>query len=138
MRVWVGVLILAAISSPAPASSPEMRPITDFIVENGNSTNGGTEVFVGLRCSSLFSILEQYTSNNNMPDASEKYKAASKAALKFALDNQRPFSEEYTVNQLKIMMESYVDRFTTSKARTGNFSDDEVIKSDAKTCGDIF
>ena len=109
MRAWLSILILAILSSPAGASSPEMRPIKDFIAENRNSTNGGTEVFVGLRCLSLFSILQQYTFNNNMSDASDKYKDASEAALKFALDNQNPYNEEYTVSQLKIMMESYVD-----------------------------
>ena len=82
--------------------------------------------------------MKTYTLDNNMKDASEKFGFASDAALKFAAENQKPYNEGYLLGQIKIMTDAYVERFLTAKARTGNFSDDEVIKSDIKTCSEIF
>ena len=138
MRVWTTFTVLVALSSPISASAPEMRPIKDFLIENADASNGGTEVFIGLRCSSIFSIMEKYAADNGMADASTKFKEASFAALKFAADNQNPFDKGYISGQMKLMIESYADRFLKSKAMTGNFSDDEVISSDIETCGEIF
>lgn len=138
MRFWAA-LILVLTSSPAiQAVPPEMKTIDDFIIANANATNGGTEVFVGLRCSSLYAIMKTYTLDNNMKDASEKFGIVSDTALKFAAEHQVPYNEGYLLGQIEIMTDSYVERFLTAKARTGNFGDDEVIKSDLNTCGEIF
>ena len=138
MRFWAALILVLTSPSAIQAAPPEMKTIEDFMIANANATNTGTEVFVGLRCSSLYAIMKTYTLDNNMKDASEKFGFASDAALKFAVEHQKPYNEGYLLGQIKIMTDAYVERFLTAKARTGNFSDDEVIKSDIKTCSEIF
>ena len=138
MRFWAALILVLTGPSAIQAAPPEMKTIKDFMIANANATNGGTEVFIGLRCSSLYAIMKTYTLDNNMKDASEKFGFASDTALKFAAEHQKPYNEGYLIGQIEIMTDSYVERFLTAKARTGNFSDDEVIKSDIKTCSEIF
>jgi hypothetical protein len=138
MRFWAALILVLTGPSAIQAAPPEMKTIKDFMIANANATNGGTEVFVGLRCSSLYAIMKTYTLDNNMKDASEKFAIVSDTALKFAAEHQDPYNEGYLLGQIEIMTNSYVERFLTAKARTGNFGDDEVIKSDINTCGEIF
>ena len=138
MRFWAALILVLTSPSAIQAAPPEMKTIKDFIISNANATNGGTEVFIGLRCSSLYAIMKTYTLDNNMKDASEKFGFVSDTALKFAAEHQNPYNEGYLLGQIEIMTDSYVERFLTAKARTGSFGDDEVIKSDLSTCGEIF
>ena len=138
MRFWAALIIVLTSPSAIQAAPPEMKTIKDFMIANANATNDGTSVFVGLRCASLYGIMKTYTLDNNMKDASEKFGFASDTALKFAAEHQKPYNEGYLLGQIEIMTDAYVERFLTAKARTGSFGDDEVIKSDLSTCGEIF
>lgn len=115
-----------------------MAPIDKFIEDNANSKNGGTEVYVGLRCASLFMLASIYTKNNEMLDESTKFAKASESAFSFAAYSQNPKNNDYLVGQVEIMIKAYKDRFLKAKDLTGNFSDDPIIAADMKTCSDIF
>lgn len=138
MRIREALAIISALGMDAPAAAQEMAPIDKFIEQNAQATNAGTEVFVGLRCASLFMLISIYAGNNKMDDQAAKFKEASQSAFKFAADSQKPKNDEYLVGQVKIMLEAYKDRFLKAKALTGNFSDDPVINADMKTCLDVF
>lgn len=133
----LAALLILLCSTPAMAAEPEMEPIESFVQQNANSKNGGVEVYVGLRCYSLFAIMSYYTGTNNMSDASKKFDETSSIYLEMAAKSQNPKNPAYLVGQAKIMIESYTDRFLKAKARTGNFSDDPVIAKDMKFCSDL-
>ena len=137
-RLREAVAVLVALGMAASANAQEMAPIDKFIEQNAKATNGGTEVFVGLRCASLFRLMSIYLSDNKMDDEAGRFKGASENAFKFAAGSQEPKNEDYLIGQVKIMLEGYKDRFLKAKALTGNFSDDPVIRADMKTCSDIF
>ncbi|NQV95202.1 MAG: hypothetical protein HQ482_08755 [Sphingomonadales bacterium] len=138
MRFWAALILVLTSPSVIQAAPPEMKTIDDFIIDNANATNGGTEVFIGLRCSSLYALLSRYTADNNMADAAKVFKDRSGSALEIAMKIQKPYNDEYTKGQLELMGEAYTERFLKAKARTGNFGDDEVIRSDWKTCDELF
>ncbi len=133
----LAALLILLGSTPAMAAEPEMEPIENFLQQNANSKNGGVEVYIGLRCYSLFKIMSYYAETNNMADMSKKFDDASSTYLEIAAKIQNPKNQSYLVGQAKIMIESYTDRFLTAKARTGNFSDDPVIAQDMKFCSDL-
>ena len=138
MRFWAALILVLTSPSAIQAAPPEMKPIDDFLLQNETSTNGAAEVFVGLRCLTLYALLSRYTADNNMPDAAKVFKDRSGAALEIVLKFQKPYNDEYTKGQVELIGEAYTERFLKAKARTGNFGDDEVIKSDLKTCGKMF
>lgn len=133
----LAALLIMAGSSSAMAAEPEMEPIESFLQQNLNSTNGGVEVYVGLRCYSLFRLMSYYTENNNLLEQSKELKDSSEIFLQIAKESQNPKNESYLLGQIEIMIPSYVDRFLVAKARTGNFSDDQVIAKDMKFCSSI-
>lgn len=133
----LAALLIMSVSTSSMAAEPEMEPIENFLQQNADSTNGGLEVYVGLRCYSLFKIMGYYTGTNNMADASKKFNDASSTYLEMAAKSQNPKNPAYLVGQAKLMIESYTDRFLKAKARTGNFSDDPVIALDMKFCSDL-
>ena len=133
----LAALLVMSVSTSAMAAEPEMEPIENFLQQNANSKNGGVEVYVGLRCYSLFKIMGYYTGTNNMGDAAKKFNDTSNTYLEMAAKSQKPKNPAYLVGQAEIMIESYTDRFLKAKARTGNFSDDPVIAMDMKFCSDL-
>lgn len=138
MRLWAALILVLTSPSAIQAAPPEMKPIDDFLLQNETSTNGAVEVFVGLRCLTLYALLSRYTADNNMPDAAKVFKDRSGAALKIVMKFQKPFNVEYTNGQVELIGEAYTERGLKAKARTGNFNDDEVIRSDMKTCHEMF
>ena len=138
MRFWAALILVLTSPSAIQAAPPEMKPINDFLLQNETSTNGAVEVFVGLRCLTLYGLLSQYTADNNMADAAKVFKERSGTALGIVMKFQKPYNDEYTRGQVELIGEAYTERFLKAKARTGNFGDDEVIKSDLKTCGEMF
>lgn len=99
------------LSMAVQSHAQEMTPIDKFIGENANSKNVGIEVFVGLRCSSLFTVLRVYLENNKMLEASKKFEAGSHSALKFAIENAPKNSEKYLTEQLKFITSAYTEIF---------------------------
>jgi hypothetical protein len=138
MRFWAALILVLTSPSVLQAAPPEMKPIDDFLLQNETSTNGAVEVFVGLRCLTLYGLLSRYTADNNMADAAKVFKERSGTALGIVMKFQKPYNDEYTRGQVELIGEAYTERFLQAKARTGNFGDDEVIKSDLKTCGEMF
>lgn len=135
----IGVfLALWAFMGPAPSIAQEMSTIDNFIYQNRGSNNKLTEMFVGLRCSSVYKMMSIYLKENNINDLSKKYDEASDAALMFAYENREKSTVDYMGGQIKIMSVAYAERFLRAKALTGNGTDDDVIEADIKTCGMIF
>lgn len=124
-------------SASTMAVEPEMEPIENFLRQNSNSKNGVVEVYIGLRCYSLFKIMSYYAETNNMSKESKEFDETSSIYLEIAAKSQNPKNPAYLVGQAKLMIESYTDRFLKAKARTGNFSDDPVIAEDMKFCSDL-
>lgn len=138
MRIREVLAFLAALGVASPAAAQEMAPIDKFLEGNANATNGGSEVYVGLRCASLFMLMSIYMKNNEMLDEATKFAKASESAFAFAANSQKPKNDDYLAEQVKIMMPAYRDRFLKAKALTGNFSEDPVIAADMKTCSEVF
>ena len=130
-------LLALSVTTPLSAAPPEMQPIEKFVMENLESTNGSTEVYIGLRCSSLLRIMSVYTGENAMADMSKRFSDASNTFLEIARESQNPKNEAFLIGQTKLMIEAYKARFLEAKARTGNFSDDPVIASDFKFCDSL-
>lgn len=126
-----------SIASTTAAAPPEMKPIETFVEENIRSTNGSTEVFVGLRCYSLMRLMAIYTEENNMLEDSRRFSGASDIFLMVAQESQIPKDKAYLISQIRIMISAYRDRFLEAKARTGNFSDDPVIRQDMAFCSEL-
>lgn len=137
MRFWAAVILVLTSSSAIQAAPPEMKPIDDFLQQNTGSTNASSEVFLGLRCLSLFMVLGEYSAAGQMPDVAKNLRAKSIVAFEFVKE-QRPYKEEFVKGQVKMMVDLYTQRVLESKARTGSFSDDDVIKADIAICGGIF
>lgn len=138
MRIFGTLVALIAAGMAVPAGAQDMATIDSFIQRNAEATNGGTEVFVGLRCSSLFMLMSIYASNNKLEDHAEKFSKSSENAFKFAAHSQDPKNIGYLTGQVELMLEAYKERLLKAKALTGNFSDDKIISADLKTCSDIF
>ena len=134
------IAMLAFSVSEARAEETEMVPIEEFLKGESSGANGlgdAAQQFVGLRCGSLYLILAQYGKDNGMSDLGEKFSRAAEAALGLAR-SAKPYSEEYVLTQVAIIMDGYKKRWLKAKAMTGNFSDDRLIKSDIDLCGKIF
>jgi hypothetical protein len=114
-----------------------MKTISEFLQQNTGSTNASSEVFLGLRCLSLFMVLGEYSAAGQMPDVAKNLRAKSIVAFEF-VKKQPPYKEEFVQGQVKMMVDLYTQRVLESKARTGSFSDDDVMKSDIATCGEVF
>lgn len=138
MKIQKYLLAFAFLTLPATLRSQEMSTIKKFIQENSKSKNGSTEIFIGLRCSSLYILMGAYTDNNQMKSQSENFRSLSNYALKFAYDNSKDKNIDYLSSQMEIMTSAYKDRFLKSKALTGNFSDDPIISADLDTCSEVF
>jgi hypothetical protein len=130
--------MLLSIPAVLHAAPPEMQSIDQFLAANLDNKTGVAEVHLGLRCSSLFSVMQRFTADNHMQKEADRFNTAADAALEFAFEYQNPKNNDYLAGQLKIMLEAYVERFLISKARTGNFSDDKIISDDLRTCSNIF
>ena len=137
MRFWAALILVLTSPSAIQAAPPEMKSITEFLQQNNGSGNNSDEEFLGLRCLSLFLVLGEYYSAGKMPDAAKSLKAKSSIAIEF-LKNQNSFNEKYVQGQVKLMIELYAQKILEAKARTGSFTDDDVMKSDIATCGEIF
>jgi hypothetical protein len=119
------------------ATPPAMEPIEEFLAENVGSDSGGVEVYVGLRCYSLFRVMSIYAKDNNLNEEAERFSEASNTFLQVAENSQNPKNMKYLVSQIKFMIEGYTERFLQSKALTGNFSEDSVIKADMAFCSSL-
>jgi hypothetical protein len=144
------VISFALWAQPLAASSgAQMKSIGEFLAGNSASTNGSSEVFVGLRCHALYTIFSVHFDHNSGNDLGtekakirgeviEQLKQSSAAAINFALENRNKATSQFILGQSKIMIDSYADAFATAKARTGSGVDDPVIAADLKTCGELF
>jgi hypothetical protein len=126
-----------ATANSVSAAPPEMETIERFVEQNAQSTNGGTEVHIGLRCYSLFRIMYVHLKENGMSDLAAEMDRSSNLYLEFARSYQQPENDAYLLNQTKIMVAAYTERFLVAKARTGNFSDDPVIAQDFTFCREL-
>ena len=119
------------------AQSPEMQPIEKFVYDNSESSNSSTEVFVGLRCYSIFMLMHVYTKDNGLVEYSQKYYDGAQTFLKVAVESQNPKNQEFLTNQIDRMTGLYKERFLEAKARTGNMSDDPIISADLQFCSGL-
>ena len=117
-----------------------MVPIEEFLKgENSGKDEFGdaAKQFVGLRCGSLYLILSQYGKDNGMADKGENFKRAADVAFEMA-QSVKPYNEKYVLAQIEMIIDGYTKRWLKAKAMTGNFSDDQIIKSDMNICGRLF
>lgn len=138
MRFWAAVILVLTSPSAIQAAPPEMKPIDDFLLQNETSTNGPVEVFVGLRCFALYALLSRIAAENDMAETAKAFKDRAGAAVENVMKFQKPYNDKYTGEQVELIGEAYIERFRKATARTGNSLDDEVFKSDLKTCGEMF
>lgn len=114
-----------------------MQPIEKFVYDNSESSNGSTEVFVGLRCYSIFMLMHVYTKDNGLVEYSKKYYDGAQTFLTVAIESQNPKNQDFLTNQIDRMTGLYRERFLEAKARTGNMSDDPIISADLQFCSGL-
>lgn len=135
MKKHILLVSLAFIFS-GPALGQDMKTIDDFLEDNIKSENGSTEVFVGLRCSSIYFMMHSYF--DGQKEYAGQFEGLSGLAFEFARRNQDPKEEEFLTNQFMTMIEGYKGRWLKAKAYSGNFNDDVVISRDIATCRSVF
>ena len=141
IRAAVVAALAAFYAETLQANQQEMRTIEDFILKQGDNSKAqkpATIMFYGLRCSSLYLILSQFSDDNKHMTDAKKFKAASEAAFEMAYEERGNTSDEFITKQMEYMVKAYVERMQKSKAMTGNALSDAVVAKDLKTCGLLF
>jgi hypothetical protein len=123
-----------------PSLAQDMTTIDSFISQNRNADDSEKIQFVGFRCASLYMTMGIYLEGDQINKHLWEWNQAMQNAIfstAFSLSDESS-STDYITGQLEKMSNSYRDRFNAERARTGNGFNDNIIKSDLKTCGKRF
>ena len=134
------IIFMLSFSFSAYAEDTEMVPIEEFLKSEGSGKDefgDAAKTFVGLRCTSLYLIWSSLLRDSGENDLAQKFDRIAELALGLA-QSVKPFNEDYSRAQIRIMVDGYKDRWLKAKAMTGNASDDQVIRSDMHVCAQIF
>ena len=131
----VAVMLLpwAGKAQRSDANSPATISIEEYVQQN-TLNNIAAKQFVVLRCSGLYLFFAGVTQANG---DRQKAKLFSDQAVVFVgIAQQLEIKKESTfpLDQMRLMGEMCDERAKVAKARTGNWSDDKIIASDAAYC----
>jgi len=138
-RAIVSTLSLCVVLSwTSNCLAQEMTTIEKYMEQNDFERNPGAAEFIFLRCASLYTVIGVGIGQNaGLHKESQAYIEGGKQFLGFLAAIPNPSSAKHVGDQMQRMVEAYRERWLRSKALTGNFSDDPIIRSDGPICSKL-
>jgi len=127
-------LVLAVAIVPVAAAGGDDAPptvtLTEYISRN-SLESVTTKQFIFMRCGALFLL---YAAAIGPGAQADKFSHVAAKLFEAAQMPDTATQRAFVLDQGQRMLAMYMERAKSAKARTGNWSDDSIIKSDADVC----
>jgi len=111
-----------------------MTTIETYINQNDFKKKPGALEHVYLRCTSLLKLISFQMMRSADTEAIGKRYAEGADQYSDLLLQNPDFNLKFAADQIARMTAAYVERYKASQARTGNATDDPILRSDIATC----